>query len=368
MNTLLRIITFLGIFSLCSCHVGRYVIYNFADVNDYRKSPQTFVSNDPDKAFRFQITNNPILTEDILLPEGISDKSVTLSDYQKETGTTAFLIVRNDTILHENYFGGSEDKILTSFSVSKSFIAALIHIATKEKSIISLDDPITKYIDYWDGNPTFSDITIAHLMDMRSGIKYDENYKNPVGDVAKYYYGRHLEKYLKKIELEKPPGTEFEYVSINTILLSLILENATGTKTEKYLEQKLWIPMGMEFSATLNKDRKKGTVKAFAGLNARLRDYAKFGRLYLNYGRWDGQQLIPEQSILRMRNVRPREGEKLGYADQWWTGKYGDFAAIGYLGQYIYVYPAKELIIVRTGKKSQNWFPLLQYLALSEYF
>lgn len=367
MAHLFRFIIITIFVSASSCHVGRYVIYNYADINDYRKSPQVMVSNDPDYIFRFFNTVNPVQVDSLKLPEGISEKSVTVSDYHKETGTSAFLVVKNDTIIYENYFGDHEDKILTSFSVSKSFIAALVLIAVEEKAIKSTNDPITDYIDLWDGNVAFSEITIAHLMDMRSGIEYIENYRNPFGDVAKYYYGRQLEKYLKSIRLLSSPGEKFEYVSINTLLLSLILEQATGMKTEKYLEKKLWKPLGMEFPATMNKDRKKGTVKAFAGLNARLRDYAKFGRLYLHNGNWEGKQLLPEASVLRMKNVRPPSGKQLGYADQWWTGKHNDFAAIGYLGQFIYVFPDKNLIIVRTGRKSQQWLSLLQHLAINEF-
>jgi len=349
-----------------SCHVGRFVIFNFADVNDFKKFPQVTVSKDPEYQFTFKSSDSPLNIDEYLLPDGLSEKSVTLAEYHKETKTTAFLIIRNDTVLYENYFGGDEQKILTSFSVSKSYIGALIGIAVDEGKIRDVNEPITNYLNYWEGYERFSKITIAHLLDMKSGFKYEEGYYNPFGDVAKYYYGRHLERYIRKIEIVKEPGTEFDYVSVNTFILSLILEKATGMPTEQYLEQKIWKPLGMEFDASMNKDRKKGVVKAFAGLNARLRDYAKMGRLYLHFGKWEGNQIISRQWVERLRTARPEDGKRLTYRDQWYIGEYGDFAAIGFMGQYIYVFPDKNLIIVRTGKKSERWLSLLQNLALSD--
>jgi len=353
---------------LHACHVARFVYYNFADVNDYKKFPSVIVSNNPHEVFRFHKADD--LTDrfdTIRLPEGLSVKSRTIEDYHRETKTTAFLIVRNDTILYENYFGGKEDKILTSFSVVKSFISALIGIAVDEGKIRSVDDPMTKYLDYWPENSEFSKVTIAHLLDMKSGIPYVENYYNPFGDVARYYYGRQLEQYLKKIEITREPGTEYDYVSVNTLLLSLILEKATGYDTHIYLQEKLWKPLGMEFNASMNKDRKNGIVKAFTGLNARLRDYAKFGRLYLNWGQWDGKQIISTVWMARLRNVKPEEGKRFAYTDQWRVGKYNDFVAAGHLGQFVYVFPDKNLIMVRTGKKSERWLYLMQQLALSTH-
>jgi len=353
----------LAVFFLNSCHTARFFYYNFADVNDYKKFPQITIEKNPAHVFAFHKASKEFDFGSIALPDKLSEKSFTIEQYHKEMGTTAFLIIRNDSIYHENYFGGSEDKILTSFSVVKSFIAALIGIAVDEGKIKSTSEPMTNYINYWGDKTEFSKITIDHLLDMKSGIVYSENYYNPFGDVAKYYYGRQLERYLKSIKIGKEPGTEYDYVSVNTLLLSLILEKATGVTTEEYMQEKLWKPLGMEFSATINRDRKNGTAKAFTGLNARLRDYAKFGRLYLHWGEFDGKQIISRTWIERLRNQRPAEGDRWLYADQWRIAKSGDFAAIGHLGQYVYVQPQKNIIIVRTGKKTGRWLYLLHYIA-----
>ncbi len=350
---------------LTSCHVGRYFIYNYAGVNDYKIFPQIIINHNPLYVFRFSRSDQALNIDTFKISDKICDLPVNLEEYHKKTKTTGFLIIRNDTIIYENYFGKSQDQIYSSFSVSKSFIGALIGIAIDEGKISSTNDPMTKYIDYWDGDPEKANITVNHLLDMKSGISYNENYYNPFGDVAKFYYGRHLERYLRKMVTGSEPGKDFEYVSVNTLLLSLILEKVTGIPTEQYLEEKLWKPLGMEHDATVNYDRKNGVFKAFCGINASLQDYAKFGRLYLNWGNWEGKQIISRRWIERVRTRKPSVEGKMSYADQWWIVGEGDFCAIGFLGQYIYVHPDKNLIIVRTGKKSENWLKLLKELANS---
>jgi len=350
---------------MSSCHVGRFFIYNFAGVNDYKIFPQITVHNDPSNVFRFIQSDQSIIIDTMHISGDVSEKNMTVGEYHKQTKTTGLLIIRNDSILYENYFGKSENQIYTSFSVSKSFVGALVGIALDEGKILSDDDPMTNYIDYWNGDSEKKRITIEHLLDMKSGIVYDENYYNPFGDIGKFYYGRHLERYLKKMDTSHEPGKDFEYASVNTLLLSLILEKATGVPTAVYLEEKLWKPLGMEYNATVNYDRKKGVFKAFTGLNATLKDYAKFGRLYLHWGMWNGKQIISKKWIERVRNRRASIQGKMAYTDQWWIVGQGDFCAIGFLGQYIYVHPAKNLIIVRTGEKSEKWPLLLQKLANS---
>jgi CubicO group peptidase (beta-lactamase class C family) len=362
----LKIITsFILLLLLSSCHVGRYFIYNFAGVSDYKIFPQITVHNDPSAVFRFKQSDYPLNIDTIHVSEDISEQPMTIAEYHSKTKTTGFLIIRNDTVLYENYFGLSENQLYTSFSVSKSFVGALIGIALDEGKIQSVDDPMTNYIDYWNGDSQKQKITVSHLLDMKSGITYNENYYNPFGDVAKFYYGRHLERYLGKMKTTEEPGKEFEYVSVNTLLLSLILEKASGMTTAQYLEEKLWKPLGMENNATVNYDRKNGVFKAFCGLNATLKDYAKFGRLYLHWGKWEGRQIISKKWVERVRTRRPSVHGKMSYADQWWIVGLGDFCAIGFLGQYIYVHPEKNLIIVRTGETSENWLWLLKELANS---
>ncbi|HET9053029.1 MAG TPA: serine hydrolase, partial [Cyclobacteriaceae bacterium] len=147
---------------------------------------------------------------------------------------------------------------------------------------------------------------------------------------------------------------KFEYVSGNTQLLGLVLERALKNKTvTEYLQEKLWKPLGMEYDASWSLDKKKnGLEKTFCCLNARARDFAKIGRLYLNKGNWNGKQIVSQKWVEVSTHADLTDGGASFYKYQWWIpSPNGDFMAEGILGQFIYVNPAKNLVIVRLGKK-----------------
>ena len=338
-----------------SCHVGRYFYWNFADVRDYKKFPSVPVDKS-DTPFHFQTGGEQRRIE---LPEKYQkkDKPQNLAKFLDDHKTLAFLVIRNDTILMEKYFSGyDESSVIPSFSVSKVFVSALTGTAIDEEAIGSVNDPVTNYLpELLNNDPRFADITIEHLLNMRSGIRFNEGYANPFADMAKYYYGRHLKKYISKLRIERPPGEVYKYISVNTLLLAMIIENATGRQLNEYLSEKIWQPLGMEFDATWSTDRAKdGQIKAFCCINARARDFAKFGRLYVNGGKWNGKQVVPEdwvdKSLFIANDSRDSQGYPYHY--QWRVLKNGSAFAKGVLGQYIYIHPEKELIIVRMGKKS----------------
>lgn len=349
--------------SVSSCHIGRMIIYNVADINDYKKSPQLPLHKS-DKPFHFAEKLLPEL-DTAAFPKRFITDDEKISDWESlfaETKTTSFLIIRNDTIKYEKYFlGRDENSLMTSFSANKSFISALVGIAVAEGKISSVKDPITKYLTEFK-NPGFEKITIENLLNMESGIRFRENYFNPFAEIGKYYYGNNLRKYVNNLKIEKDPGTEFEYRSVNTLLLGMIVEKATGVPIDQYYQEKLWTPLGMEFDATLNTDSKKDNqVKCYTGLNARSRDYAKFGRLYLNKGNWNGKQIIPEEWILTTITPVAKVRSSVYYKYQWRIDSYGNYWAEGLLGQFVFVNPEKKIIIVRTGKKygSVNWPTLM---------
>ena len=382
------------------CHVGRFFKWNFADTRDQYKFKSAEVAA---AATPFQFIAPTADTSQLRYPRSLTLNGTrwNFEELLEADKTAAFLIIHKDTLVYEKYFGKySQSTPHTSFSVAKSFVSALVGIAIAEGKIEGVDEPITNYINF--KHPGFEKVTIQHLLDMRSGIAYNESYVNPFSDVAKHYYGLNLDKFIYKLKMEYEPGTRFRYSSINTQLLAAIVEKATGRKIYDYLEEKIWQPLGMEYDATWNVDGKKTmTAKAFCCINARARDFAKFGRLYLNKGNWNGQQVVPE-SWVEASTTFDSTYTRFYYKNQWWhsaeseiltdstsliepyhiyertaesgeTTKYvtrpGEaYWAQGILGQYIYVHPENEVIVVRLGHKNGKhtgggWAQIAKFIA-----
>lgn len=363
-----------------SCHVGRFFIYNFADARDYKKFPEKKIKASV-KPFHFTDVSSSGIAK---LPKTVKrrNKTYTFENALHKTGTIAFLIIRNDSILYQWYRQGREaGDVVASFSISKSFVSTLFGIAIQEGFIESTDDPITNYLDFLD-KEKFGKVTISHMLDMRSGIKFNENYFNPFGDIAKYYYGKNLKKYIRHLDMEDEPGKNFHYTSINTQVLGLILEKATGKSPAQYLQEKLWGPLGMEFDAGWSVDSKKHqTEKMFCCINARALDLAKLGSLYANKGNWQGKQLVPEGWVSITATTYGN------YSNHWWHTRNSypasdstkiekpyrviktkdgtmrlqkqsnDLFAQGLLGQYLYVYPEKKIVILRISKREGYGVP-----------
>lgn len=299
----------------------------------------------------------------------------------------ALLIVRNDSIIYEKYNEGiSDTTLLPSFSVAKSFVSTLVEIAYEEGKIQNLDEPITNYLpELLRRDKRFRNINIQHVLDMRSGIQSSENYYNPMSDVLRLGFGKNIARKALRISIEKEPNTGFEYKSINTQLLGMIIERATGTKLQDYYAEKIQKPLQFEHSASwIYDDEKHKTLRAFCCMNLTARDYAKFGRLILNKGNWNGQQIIRKEWVDILFNNDTLKNN-FGYKNQWWKEvRYKLFSdsivakqfynnhrnsilefkkndvkntylityyndgiyARGLLGQYIYVIPKKNTIIV----------------------
>ena len=207
---------------LSSCQLGRFVVYNFADINDHKKfeSRPLVAKASP---FSFQSTQKGKFPKEI--------NGLAFDTYLEKNKTVAFLIIKNDTIQYEKYFKGyDKESIVPSFSMAKSVTSILIGCAIDEGLIKSVDEPITNYIPELKKNG-FDKVTIKHLLQMTSGIKFNESYVNPFGDAASFYYGLNLRKEIGKMKLKTEPGKKFEYVSGNTQLLGLVLERSLKEKT-----------------------------------------------------------------------------------------------------------------------------------------
>jgi len=357
-------------------YVLRVLRWGNSDVYDYQKFPARMMpASDEPFHFEYDLQETAVTTQFNTNPIVNGDFEQFLAD----TGTQAFLVIQNDTILYENYFNGtSHDTIVTSFSMAKSFDSTLIGIAIAEGYIHSVNDPITNYLpELAQRDPAFANITIRDLLMMSSGIHYAE-FPFVNGDDAKTYYYHDLRDLaLNQTEIDGSPGETFLYNNYHPLLLGLILERATGMPIADYLAQKIWQPIGMEADGSWSLDA-RGFEKMESGINGHAIDFAKFGRLLLNQGNWNGSQIVPATWVEDATNPDPSrsgayypdefyEAYPNGYYKYMWWGMArddaaNDFAARGNYGQIIYVSPHKDLIIVRHGEKdgveSSDWMKL----------
>lgn len=274
----------------------------------------------------------------------------------KTFGTKAFLVIKGDEIIHESYYDGySKDKISNSFSMAKSVLSVITGIAVKEKKL-SVEESVHNYL------PEFvqekdNELKIKHLLSMTSGMNFKESYGNPIGFMAKAYYGTDLKALTKGYELEKKPGTEYSYLGGNNLLLGFILEKITEEKVADYGSRMLWEKLGMENDAKWILDHEDGDEKTFTGIYATARDFAKIGKLYMNYGEMYGEQIVDSAYVvesispINVPNVSGENTDYYGYS--WWLTNYKGFKVFymrGILGQYVICVPEKSLIITRLGQ------------------
>ncbi len=273
--------------------------------------------------------------------------------------TIAFVVIKNDSLLHEEYWDGYSDTSHTnSFSMAKSIVGVLTGIALKEGKIKSLDDPVSNYLpDFAEGDK--QNVTVRHLLTMSSGINFDEDYVSPFAYPAKAYYGNDLVKLSTKYKVTEEPGKVFRYLSGNTALLSFVVEKATGMTLSEYASEKLWKPIGASEDAYWSLDHENGVEKAYCCFNSNAKDFARLGQLYLDYGKWNGYPILDSSYV--SESIRPaelldeegRKNESYGYS--WWVMNDKGGGHIGYargiLGQYIFVIPSMDMVVVRLGKK-----------------
>lgn len=287
-----------------------------------------------------------------------------LAAFFDRTETTGLLVVHAGAITHEEYrLGADETSPFTSWSVAKSVLSALIGIAVEEGHIASIRDPISQYVPTLAGSG-YGPVPIEDALTMSSGVEFDEDYDNPRSDINMLFVramalGTPIEDSIARLQSIRAPGEFNEYISSDTMALGLVLEAATGMPVAEYLSSRLWGPMGAEADATWSTDR-TGREIALCCLNAILRDYARFGRLYLEGGARDGVQIVPADWVQASVNPtaphlqpgqNPLSDWTFGYGYKWWIPEdpQGDFTAIGIYGQYVYVDPAREVVIVKTS-------------------
>ncbi len=282
--------------------------------------------------------------------------SKTLDSVHKKNETVAFLIIKNDSIIKEDYFLGYDENSMTnSFSMSKSIISFLFLKSIEEGTIPSLNSKLTDYF------PAFNEsnggnVTLSDLSTMSSGLVWEENYKDLMGITAQAYVTKDLNKLMMGSKFSGMSGDKFKYLSGNTQLLAMAIEKANNSTIPELTYKWLWNPMGAKNDALWMIDSKeKNMTKAYCCLSSNAKDFAKVGLVYKNFGKINEQKII-DSSFISM-SIKPRFNSNPIYGYGLWIGKQNNidfFSLRGHQGQYVIVIPKEDVIIVRLGKRKSR--------------
>lgn len=286
-----------------------------------------------------------------------------LADVLEELDTTSLVIIRDGKIIHESYYlGTGPDDRRISWSVAKSFMSGLYGNALADGDIASLDDEVTIYVPELIGT-AYEGASLGNILNMSSGIRYNEDYLDQDSDINKMgqtiALGGSLDDYttgLKDRQFE--PGSDWQYVSMDTHVAAWALRKATGRSIHDLWEE-TYSPLGFRQQPYYLVD---GEDAAFAlgGLNLTTRDYAKFGQLFLQMGEWNGEQLIPADWVAQstVHSAPAMSDRGVGYGYQWWVPMPADqdYFAVGIYGQYIYIDPKTNIVIAKNAADREFMF------------
>lgn len=294
--------------------------------------------------------------------------------------TVAFCVIHNDSLKFEYYsekYGAYS--LLNSFSMAKSFMAALIGIALHQGFIKNIDEPVSNYIENFN-NGFKKQITIKHLLTMSSGLAFNESYLNPFSWPSKAYYGDDINSLTLNVELEGNPGQTWQYKGGDTQLLGIVLKRASGMSVATFASKYFWPYLHPEQPAFWSLDKENGMEKVSCCWYSSARDFARIAKLYKQMGFYGGHQLIDSNYIkesLKPAAIIKADGSKnIQYGYQWWILPHSNpsvYYCRGIRGQYIFLIPDKQLIVVRLGhrrskEKDENDIPIDIYEYLNKAY
>ena len=346
------------LYKLANLYNEKTIAKNFINMGSiFLESPAIKSSDEP-----YRFTNEPFELPDSYFFEG---EKLSLQEGIAHFHTDGLLILHDGKVLFEQYWNGNtKDSKHISFSVAKSYLSALVGIAFDENLINSMDDTVEKYLPEFKGTG-YEGVTIKNLLQMSSGIAFNEDYADPNSDINKFgratAKGMSFKEFAMGLKNGREQGTYNHYVSLDSQVLALIVEAVTNMPLRDYLYKKIWSKIGTESDAYYITDN-SGADMALGGLNATLRDYAKFGYLYLNNGSWMGEQIVPRQWVIDSHtpdapHLMPDAGDnelssnEWGYGYQWWVpgDPITDFTAHGIFNQFIYINPVSNVVIAKTS-------------------
>jgi CubicO group peptidase (beta-lactamase class C family) len=278
-------------------------------------------------------------------------------DWIDTRAVTSLLVMHQGEVVHESYHLGTgpEDRRI-GWSVAKSFLSALMGVVVEEGHIDSLDDPVTQYAPMLQGS-AYDGATIRNILQMTSGVRFDEDYLDYESDINRMgrvlALGGTMDGFAAGLRArDTPPGQRWQYVSIDTHVLGMIIRGATGRDIPSLLSEKIIAPLGLESAPYYITDG-EGVAFVLGGLNLTTRDYARFGLMIEQNGQLAGQQVVPANWIAESTTPgAPTQPGRIGYGYQWWIpegSEPGQFMARGIYGQYIYIDQARDVVIVTTA-------------------
>ena len=274
----------------------------------------------------------------------LNEASMTVDEYFTRQSAAGLLVIKDGKILYERYgLGNDEDSRWISYSVAKSVVSMLIGAAIQDGYIASVDEKVTQYLPRLKGS-SYDQSSIANLLQMASGVQWNEDYADPASDIATAPWGTiELYKFLRDKPDAGRPGETFNYNTAETNLAGTLLRSAVGNNLSTYLSEKIWQPFGMESEATWNLTEPGGGEFGGCCINATLRDYGRIGLFALSNGRLaDGTEVLPPQWI--RESTTPSRGYG-GYGYFWWLARDGVFSARGIFGQGIYINQEEDVVI-----------------------
>jgi CubicO group peptidase (beta-lactamase class C family) len=330
-------------------HLRNFASWGVHTIHDYKTHPTRVVENgDNPQPWGYDSAYNTA---------NIPDSLMSIID---SNDTHAFIVIQHGKLVYEKYWDSYDSARLSgSFSAAKSIISLLIGIALDEGKIKSLDEPAGNYVPHFKEGE-LAKVRIKDLLTMSSGTTYNESDKGYFSMNAAAYYGDDEEFMVSQMKAKEPAGVHWEYRSGDTQVLGLIVEKVFGKNISELVSERFMKPMGAEADALWLLDGAKKHEKAFCCFNAVARDYARFGQLVLNKGKWGEKQLVSEKyikeatspaSYLKDRTENNNPVDYYGY--QYWIFNHRGMSIAqqnGLFGQYVYVIKEKDAVVVRLGE------------------
>lgn len=287
---------------------------------------------------------------DITLPDGADQ-------WIKDRSVTSLVVLKDGELRFEDYYLGTtaQDRRI-SWSVAKSYLSALFGVVLAEGAIASIDDPVIKYAPEL-AESAYKDATIRNVLNMASGVEFDEDYLDFNSDINRMgrvlALGQKMDDFTASIDSSfAQPGEAWQYVSIDTHVIGMVIRGATGRPIAELLSEKILAPLGMEQDGYYVTDG-VGVAFVLGGLNFTTRDYARFGQMIANNGTFNGVQIVPANWIAASTTPSaPTTEGRQQYGFQWWMpsdARDGEYFARGIYGQYIYIDHPKNIVIVTNG-------------------